>query len=117
LVVSQAILIKIIAEVIVRRFFVIATLLLCIAVESRAGVQYVTYYEPDEQGNYNGPTTTVCQAYASKKQRCRACEEVYDANTGQPTGKTCAYVPRAASCGCKTSPCSEYGSCSYLAGY
>jgi hypothetical protein len=99
-----------------KRLVVLTMLLLCVAAESRAGINYVTYFEPDPEGNYVGPTATSCQAYPSKKQRCRSCEEAYDINTGQPTGKTCAYVPRSAACGCKTSPCSDYGSCTYYAG-
>jgi hypothetical protein len=99
----------------IKRFIIVSVILACIAIEARAGVNYVEYFEPDADGNFAGPTPTVCQAFQSKKQRCRACSEVYDPTTGQPTGKVCAYVARAASCGCKTSPCAEYGSCTYLA--
>lgn len=97
-----------------KRLLAVMVLLLCVAAESRAGINYVTYFEPDPQGNFSGPTVTTCTAISANRQRCRACSEVYDATTGQPTGKVCAYVARAASCGCKTSPCSEYGGCTYV---
>jgi hypothetical protein len=71
---------------------------------------------PEWEGGLQNPTPTMCNAFRSRNQACRDCQDAYYDN-GQPKGyQVCAYVKERASCQCSFSSgrCSTDGSCTYV---